>query len=831
MKEVQAGSVDQLRFLSSLMSSRCLLCHKTASWLVVVAFLVLFLPIASSSSFCVVGADVSRQHDGCISFADFGGSFFSQQNYYRLRDVCSGSGTFCFPSTLVDFIGEKDGEQVYTFRVSKGTVSCSLMDFVSGTHGEQAFSKEMDALEIVDFCEASIVSDIWMRTQPNAWYNDLDEHLDEAEVGILGSFPSLAIDIKPSMLDWETKNLYSPSLKILKVVNRHNNSVLRVFDIFSTNTQFVVYGFQTLSLEPGKSASIPFIFIPRWLGLSLAQLVLQTSFGGFVIHAKGIAISSPYQVQPLAGLSISMSERLNGNLSIFNPSTDFLYVKELAAWILFSGSEKDHLAHIFCTTNEFQQSTSELSSPMGSDWYVLKSGKVGSPRMNIWLHQQLEVQPNKAETILKLNLWPHLAKKISGSICMKLGNSSHDKFDTVIVPLDIEMNQIESYSHSSGSLSLYFNTLTPCNGRNTIFALSLRNDAPCLLSIIKISEVTKGCRLLEIRYMEGLLVFPGTVTQIALITYVPSLDSQDRVSEIHSTGLNCMLTIKTNDSLNPVMNIPCDDLIRKSCKYEGVVQMLDIESSSATLMEKQENEKSANTRAASLGNDIKESLSRKAKPLDLIEIDDLILDNWRSHATTSKLSVLQDQEILFPVVQIGSHFLKWIRVYNPSEKPVVMQLVLNPGVIIDHCISHDDLSEHTILPKFSVIDSAEMRVGFSMAETAVTEAFVHPLRSALFGPVIFRPSSHCMWRSTALIKTIFQVWNGCLFKHLVAHTHFSYLRVLIQFSSLTLNFTFQSLPMCPLQILLHPYKAPVLSAVIYCTRRSMLKILVNFLLK
>lgn len=138
--------------------------------------------------------------------------------------------------------------------------------------------------------------------------------------------------------------------------------------------------------------------------------------------------------------------------------------------------------------------------------------------------------------------------------------------------------------------------------------------------------------------------------------------------------------------------------------------------------------------------------------LEAVKADELVLRNWRSQGTTAGISVLEDRELLFPVVQIGSHFSKWISVHNPSQRPVVMQLVLHSGEIIDQCKSSDDLSELTLSSRFTEIGSMKTRVGFSISDSAITEAFVHPYGSAQFGPVVFHPSNRCVWMSSALIR-------------------------------------------------------------------------------
>lgn len=117
------------------------------------------------------------------------------------------------------------------------------------------------------------------------------------------------------------------------------------------------------------------------------------------------------------------------------------------------------------------------------------------------------------------------------------------------------------------------------------------------------------------------------------------------------------------------------------------------------------------------------------------------------------MSVLDDHEVLFPMVQIGSHFSKWITVKNPSQQPVVMQLIINSGEIIDECKDTDGFIEP---PSSSSLvhgkTTRPTRYGFSIAESALTEAYVHPHSRASFGPIFFHPSNRCAWKSSALIR-------------------------------------------------------------------------------
>lgn len=141
------------------------------------------------------------------------------------------------------------------------------------------------------------------------------------------------------------------------------------------------------------------------------------------------------------------------------------------------------------------------------------------------------------------------------------------------------------------------------------------------------------------------------------------------------------------------------------------------------------------------------------KAMEAAEPGELVLGNWKSQGAASDLSVLDDHEVLFPMVQVGTHHSKWITVKNPSQQPVVMQLILNSGEIIDDCRTTDGLLQHS--SSSSLVLSEHMapnRFGFSIAESTLTEAYVHPYETASFGPIFFLPSNRCEWKSSLLIR-------------------------------------------------------------------------------
>lgn len=138
------------------------------------------------------------------------------------------------------------------------------------------------------------------------------------------------------------------------------------------------------------------------------------------------------------------------------------------------------------------------------------------------------------------------------------------------------------------------------------------------------------------------------------------------------------------------------------------------------------------------------------KAAETREADELVLQNWKSQSRSSSISVLVDNEVLFPMVQVGNHSSQWIAVKNPSKEPIVVQLILNSGEVIDNCRISDMQSSSSILVGNKSI--APTRYGFSIAKDAITDALIQPDSKACLGPILFQPSNRCEWRSSALIR-------------------------------------------------------------------------------
>ncbi|KAJ0981479.1 hypothetical protein J5N97_009734 [Dioscorea zingiberensis] len=725
-----------------------------------VLLLALLFPCSLEAAFSLSCEDEMGFEGGCGRYGGIGGldnGSGSLPGCLKMEYVCGDSDSFCFPSTLLgpeeDDRCETEGSvgafsdglaEVEESRSVEKIVSCALVDSVSVVHNGADSEKKIFDGDGVSSCKGSVFSDGWTEGS-SGLVGSLGEHFDSSSL-------SPHVEISPSSLDFGTKNRYSPSLEFLTVRNMNKESVLDVYDLFSTDPQFYPFGFSKLCLAPGEVVSIGFVFLPRILGSSSAHIVLQTSFGGFIIQAKGVAIQSPYKAKAFLGLDITSGVKFNQTLSLHNPFDYPLYVQEVAAWISFHSENRTDSRHVACSMDASDWFPGDFgSSSSVEDLPTLKSRDKGLPWFEIKPSKQWTLSPHEDEAIIELNMWPSIQGKMFGAICMKLHSFTRDKPDVILVPLEAEVQGKVTYNALTGLASIFFESLAPCDEAGMVFTLYVRNSAPYVLSVVRISEVTESSQLLRIKYMRGLVVYPGTVTQIAFIGFTLPSDSDALPHIISTITSKCMLLIMTNDSAGPEIKIPCQDFVSACSRHEPESSFVSSGGSYIGLGFQQHKAKLTNAKTGPLQS-FEESLPGKLKNFQLLEADELILTNWRSHGTMSELSVLKDNELLFPVVQIGTSFSKWIAVYNPSQKPVVMQILLNSGAIIDQCKSSDVRFKDNF-SRFNVIDSVATRYGFSISNSAITEAFVHPFGSALFGPIVFHPSSRCMWRSSALIRS------------------------------------------------------------------------------
>ncbi|KDP31904.1 hypothetical protein JCGZ_12365 [Jatropha curcas] len=749
-----------------------------------------FFLVLSCTLFCLAtcgpclihGMQKPKEYDGCGSYGDNPAVGFQDINVpdassydsgstvtrISVNSICTDSHSFCFPSTLPGLSSKEYKQKSDALEVSRSqSDSLSSVGLTQGSKGAsnkswlsdsgifellngQAITCSLNSMEGVDRLsfmqmgsanqnDLSACGGSLLIKKSTSCRLNMNSEMTKSSPFDACSSPH--VQISPPVLDWGHKHLYVPSVAFLTVANTCNDSILHVYEPFSTNIQFYPCNFSEFFLGPGEIASLCFVFLPRFLGFSAAHLILQTSSGGFLVQVKGYAVESPYKISPVVGLDAASSGRLVKNLSLFNPFNESLYVKEISAHISVSLGNLSHHTEAICSVENFQDSDG-LSLPSVKDWLVVNSGQVGFPFMAMRPHQNWEISPHGSESVIEMDLSFEPEAQIVGSLCMQLLTSSQDKSDTILVPLEIDLRGIVAYNDVMGAVSVSFEVLVPCDASNTVVAISLRNGAPHVLSFVKISE-DAATKVFLIKYIEGLLLFPGAVTQVATINCSRLLvDLHGSPPEISNVYKNCKLVVLTNDSSNSQTEIPCQNILNICLRHKN--------DSSIGFDHQFQKAESGKVRMEPLQGST--WLPLKIMELETVEADEFVLENWKSQGTTRSLSVLDDHEVLFPMIQVGTQYSRWISVKNPSEQPVIMQLILNSGEIVNECRGTDDFIEPLKLGRLVHNQFSVTRYGFSMAEGAQTEAYVHPYGKASFGPIFFHPSNRCGWTSSALIR-------------------------------------------------------------------------------
>ncbi|KAL6551710.1 hypothetical protein OROGR_007864 [Orobanche gracilis] len=679
---------------------------------------------------------------------------------HRLDEiVCHPSSSFCFPSTLSGFEDGKPGgrlEALHASEVRYEGLSSGLRQESSASQlpyhdnlrylGERNIScslyREDGFLEFSSSDRGNwngLTNDVSSCVGP--LYEEKNHssmsmgNIESFEFSFADGLSTPPVEVKPSLLDWGHNNMYHPSLAFITVKNLDTGSVLSVYDPSSSDSQFYPYNYSAVSLAPGEEASICFIFFPTHLGLSSAKLIIQTNFGGFLVQARGFSVESPYLINPLNGVEISSGGRWRKNLSLFNPFGESLHVKEVTAWVSISSGNMSMSLKSICRATHNMEYSSDHNVLNAKDWSALERAEVGKPQTALRPRESWVVGPRKTEAIVELDISGHSEGKVVGAFCIHLLRPTNNEIDTVMIPLEAELSL--GAASGTGLVSLSLEALVPCSTSGSIsVALSVRNDASYSLSFIKATHIGENLSTLQIQSVDGLILFPSTTNQVAFINYYAHMETRE-------VETNCKIVVLINDTRFSKMEIPCIDVIgvcfgSRLNSYVGYNPGIDVDYLnggqgffSSALPLPSSGIKVVNTRAA----------------------DELLLRNWKSQATVSLMSVLDKNEVLFPTVLVGNYSSEWISVKNPGSKPVVMQLILNSGQVIDNCrISEMHLqpsSSNMMLGNNSI---APTRYGFSIANDAITEAFVHPHGSASLGPILFQPSNRCEWRSSALIR-------------------------------------------------------------------------------
>ena len=361
-----------------------------------------------------------------------------------------------------------------------------------------------------------------------------------------GSSPQ--IEISPGTLDWGVSILFSPTEIFLTVINSHNDEVLTIQKPFSSDPQFYASGSWPLSLKPQESTSISVIFLPSYVGTSSSHLVIQTNRGGFIIHARGTAIQSPYRFKPLLGFQQGPDGSLKEFLSLHNPmEKGNILVEEVRARVaVLFNDRSSHSVQVICKRENF------LSLEVQKFWFSLGEEGSGDFFMGLRPLKKWEISPQSSDTLMEISFFSSRERNISGSIYLKLRTSVHGKDDVVVLPLEAQIRNTSPI----GPISIFFDISFPCDGkRKPTFYLYIRNGEQYPLKLEEVFEVNGDLKLFEIKSIEGLILYPGTVTLVALMKTSASFS-------LIAENQNCKLIALTNQTISPQLEFLCRDLVK-----------------------------------------------------------------------------------------------------------------------------------------------------------------------------------------------------------------------------------------------------------------------------
>ncbi|KAF2283695.1 hypothetical protein GH714_014044 [Hevea brasiliensis] len=496
------------------------------------------------------GMQKSKEYDGCGAYGDDCALGFqdiivadassgyekeSPLTHMSIKNICTNSHSFCFPSTLP---GLPSNEQEHKADAVEVARSLSDSPSVGPTQDSKGASNRR-------------------------WFSDS------------GVF---------ELLNGRTVSCSLNSMEGINQLSSMQNGSANQNDISSCRGPLLTKKSASfrLNTDSEMTKSSPF-------DVSVSP---HTSSGGFLIQVKGYATESPYKISPVISVDAASSGRLIRNLSLFNPFNENLYVREISTWILVSQGNISHHTEAICSVENFQDSN-RLSLLSVKDWLVVKSGEADFTLMAIRLHENWEIGPHGSETVIEIDLSFESEVQIVGSFCMQLLRASQDKSDTILVPLEINLDGKGSYNGISSSVSVSLEALVSCDASNTFVAISLRNAAPHVFTFVKISEVAPK-KVFLFKYMQGLLLFPGTVTLAATITCTQLLvELHDPVPEISNIYKNCKVVVLTNDTSSPQIEIPCQSIIHICLRHQ--------KDSSIGIDHQSEKAESGSRRSGSLG--------------------------------------------------------------------------------------------------------------------------------------------------------------------------------------------------------------------------------------
>ncbi len=308
------------------------------------------------------------------------------------------------------------------------------------------------------------------------------------------------------------------SIEYIEVLNLSDKDELHIFSVASESAHFHA-SFKHTVLPPRANLSIPVVFLAKVLGPAETSLVIQTNLGGFIYQVSGVGVPNQYAVEPLVGVKVLVQHWYSAPITLYNPTSDTLVVKEVF------------------TSGGFLH----LSLP----------GSVGTPVDNrrLW-----ELTPYQRKQIINLDFQAANAGKYQGFIYIKTDRDMlivHVEVTVVKSALQLTVDELDfgtltalQHRHSATDLTAPLTrsvTLTLLNGHahavhvHELTLSALQND-PNIAAKID----------LKIDFHGPMDLAPLTSRDIGTVTFAAKVDGVYRGK----------LAVKTNDTAQARIELP-----------------------------------------------------------------------------------------------------------------------------------------------------------------------------------------------------------------------------------------------------------------------------------
>lgn len=288
-----------------------------------------------------------------------------------------------------------------------------------------------------------------------------------------------------------------PNIQVVKILNEGDVD-LKIKSV-GTDSQHFHPTISEVTVAPSRGGriSITVIYLPKTIGDVEASLIIQSNFGPIIYRLKGKGVENQYRVKPILGHKLPVDVDYRRPISIYNPTSEILRVKEIT--------------------------TSEGFLLLSLPDINLQHGKSDPGRL--W-----EIPPHAQKTVIFLDFQAKTPGKFQGFI-----HITTEK-ENLIVHVEFIVNK--SGVHSVVDEIDFGTLINPTEKRSR--EIILLNSSPFPVSISDVYSQSPDTQL-KIEFKRGTVLQEGALTTIATISYHGNREGK----------FQGKILFKTNDT-NPV---------------------------------------------------------------------------------------------------------------------------------------------------------------------------------------------------------------------------------------------------------------------------------------